>query len=190
MPAGFRETFSGKKAANYETLKDLQLKIRFAESPLTTEYWKDWGCISTPTTYANISTSLQEGTLDALEFPYESIVNTTFPEQLNYIIRTNHVLIWAGVYMNQDFYDSLPKDYQALIDWLWETELDGYTYETCRQKNEENVQALADAGLEIIDFSEADYKKMREDAKPVYDIIQKSAGSEVFDMLYDALDMK
>ena len=190
VPAGFRETFSTKKAAHYEALKDLQLKIRLTDNTLPAEYWKDWGCISTPTTYANISTALQEGTLDALDYPYESIVNTAFPEQLNYVIRTNHVLIWAGVYMNQDFYDSLPKDYQALIDWIWKTELDDYTYETCRLANEENAQAFADAGLEMIDFSDSDYAKMREDAKPVYDIIQKSAGSEVFDMLYKALDMK
>ena len=190
VPAGFRETSSNKKATTYEELKNLGLNIRVMESPLPMEYWKDWGCNTTPLAFADLYTALQQGLVDAQENTYDTIISANLHEQQKYIINTNHVVMWAGVYMNLNFYNSLPEDYRALLDWVWEAELDDYTYETCKAANEAALKTMTDAGLEVIDFPEEDYVKMREDAKPAYDIIRKDAGDEVVDMIYAALGME
>ncbi len=187
MPGGFRETSSNVKVTNFEELKGLN--IRTMENPVSMEYWKDWGCNPTPIAFSELYIALQQGLVDAEENMYDTILASKLYEQQKYIINTHHVMMWNGVYMNLEFYNSLPADYQALISYVWESELDQKIYDMSLEANEEALQTMKDAGLEVIDFSTEDLQKMREAAAPAYAMIRESVGDEIMDQVEAALGM-
>ena len=187
VPGGFRETSSNVKVSSYEELKGLN--IRVMENPVPMEYWKNWGCNPTPLAFGELYVGLQQGLVDAQENTYDTITAAKLYEVQKYIINTNHVVMWSGMYMNLDFYNSLPEDYRALLNWVCENIMDDYAYETNKAANEAALQSMKDMGLEVIDFQPEEYVQMRKDAKPAYDLIRTHAGDEVMDMIEKALGM-
>lgn len=187
VPGGFRETSSNVKVSSYEELKGLN--IRVMENPVPMEYWKNWGCNPTPLAFGELYVGLQQGLVDAQENTYDTITAAKLYEVQKYIINTNHVVMWSGMYMNLDFYNSLPEDYRALLNWVSENIIDDYAYETNKAANEAALQGMKDMGLEVIDFQPEEYVQMRKDAKPAYDLIRTHAGDEVMDMIEKALGM-
>lgn len=186
MPSGFREVTSNVEIRSYEELAGLD--IRTMENTVSMEYWSDWGCNPTPLAFSELYIALQQGLVDAQENTYDTIVSSNLYEQQKYVINTNHVVMWSGVYINLDFFNSLPEDYQELITWIWEYELDEVSYEMAMEANEEALQTMIDAGLEVIDFADEDYVKMRETASPAYDLIRESVGDEIMDKVMAALE--
>lgn len=184
VPGGFRETSSNKPAYNYEELKGLN--IRTLENPIAISYWKAWGCNPTPVSFSELYLALQQGLVEAQENAYDTIVASKLYEQQKYIINTHHVIMWSGMYMNLDFYNSLPADYQALINWVVTDIYEPFLYEESIKANDAALQTMKDAGLEVIDFTAEDYAKMREAAKPAYDLIRQTVGDEPMKLIEDA----
>jgi tripartite ATP-independent transporter DctP family solute receptor len=185
VPVGFRVTSSNKEIRSYDDLKGL--KIRTLENPVPIAYWQAWGCSPTPIAFSELYIALQQGLVEAEENTYDTIVSSKLYEQQKYIVNTNHVVMWGGMYMNLDFWNSLPADYQALIEDICANEIDDYQFNVAKEANEAAIQTMKDAGLEIIDLPEADLVKMREEAKPAYDMIRESVGDELMDKLEAAL---
>lgn len=185
VPSGFRETSSNKAVRSYEDLAGL--KIRTLENPSAIAYWQAWGANPTPVAFADLYLALQQGLVEAQENAYNTITASKLYEQQKYIVNTHHVIMWGGMYMNLDFYNSLPDDYRALIDWVCENVMDKYTYELAEEENNIALQQMKDAGLEVIDLTEADYTKMREAAKPAYDMIRADVGDEAMNILEAAI---
>lgn len=184
VPGGFRETSSNKAAYSYEDLKGLN--IRTLENPIAISYWKAWGCNPTPVSFSELYLALQQGLVEAQENAYDTIVASKLYEQQKYIINTHHVIMWAGMYMNLDFYNSLPADYQELVNWVVTEIYEPFLYEESIKANDAALQTMKDAGLEVIDFSSEDYDKMREAAKPAYDLIRETVGDEPMQLIADA----
>ena len=186
LPGGFRETSSNVKVTSFEELKGLN--IRTMENPISMEYWKDWGCNATPIAFSELYIALQQGLVDAQENLYDTTVASKLYEQQKYIINTNHVVMWNGVYMNLEFWNSLPEDYQAMINYVYESVLEPQFEEQNVQSNQDALAFLQEQGLEVIDLPEEDLLKMREAAKPAYDLIRQSAGDEIMDKIEAALN--
>ncbi len=184
VPGGFRETSSNKEIRSFEDLKGL--KIRTLENPIALEYWKDWGCTPTPVAFQDLYLALQQGMVEAQENAYDTIVASALYEQQKYIVNTHHVIMWAGMYMNDAFYKSLPADYQELLNWVVLNVYEPFLYEQSIKSNEAALQTMKDAGLEVIDFTAEDYQKMREAAKPAYDLIAQTVGEEAMNLIYAA----
>ncbi len=97
-----------------------------------------------------------------------------------------HVIMWSGMYMNLDFYNSLPDDYKALVNWAVQDVYEPFLYEDSIRANDEALQTMKEAGLEVIDFSSEDLAKMREAAQPAYDLIRQTVGDEPMDLIAQA----
>lgn len=185
VPTGFRETSSNKEVRSFDQLAGL--KIRTLENPTAIAYWQAWGCNPTPVPFSDLYLALQQGLVEAQENAYNTITSSKLFEQQKYIINTHHVIMWGGMYMNLDFYNSLPEDYRALIDWVCENVMDEYTYNLAVEENAKALDEMKAAGLEVIDFPEEDYAKMREAAKPAYDMIRADVGDEAMTILENAI---
>ena len=185
VPGGFRETSSNKAVRSFEDLAGL--KIRTLENPSAIAYWQAWGCAPTPVSFGELYLALQQGLVEAQENAYDTIVASRLYEQQKYIINTHHVIMWSGMYMNLAFYNSLPDDYKALIDWVVTEIYEPFLYEESIKANEAALQTMKDAGLEVIDLTPEDYAKMREAAKPAYDMIRKDVGDKAMDTLEAAI---
>ena len=186
VPAGFRELSSNKEIRTYEDLAGLN--IRVMENPVMMAYWTDWGCNATPVAFSELYIALQQGLVDAEENTYDTIRSAKLYEQQKYIVNTNHITMFSGIYMNLDFYNSLPADYQALIDWISENIMDDYAYTASIEANEDALKEMTDAGCEVIDISEEDQIKMRENATSAYALIRESVGDEIMDKVLAAVD--
>ena len=118
----------------------------------------------------------------------DTIRSAKLYEQQKYIVNTNHITMFSGIYMNLDFYNSLPADYQALIDWISENIMDDYAYTVSIEANKDALKEMTDAGCEVIDISEKDQIKMRENATSAYALIRESVGDEIMDKVLAAVD--
>lgn len=185
VPVGFREVTSNKAARNVGELKNL--KIRTMEHPLHMAYWKALGANPTPIAYSELYVALQQGLVDAQENPYDSIISSKMYEQQKYVILTHHVMFSNALIMNFDYYQSLPAEYQEIIQTAAK-EVNQKQFELALKSNEESVQKLKDAGLEIIKFSDADYAKMSELAKPIVEMVRKDSGDLMVDTLLKELE--
>jgi len=181
VPGGFRETSSNKAVRSYEDLNGLN--IRTLENPIAIEYWKDWGCNPTPVAFSDLYLALQQGLVEAQENAYDTIVASKLYEQQKYVVNTHHVIMWSGMYMNLDFYNSLPQDYKDLTNWVVAEIYEPFLYEESIKANDAALQTMKDAGLEVIDFTAEDYAKMREAAKPAYDLIRQTVGDEPMEII-------
>lgn len=163
------------------------IKIRTMENKYHMAFWKALGANPSPLAFSELYIALQQGLVDAQENPYATIIASKLYEQQKYIINTNHIMFLSTTVMNKDLYDSMPSEYQKIVDEVF-AEADQYAFETGKQEADKSIKQLKDAGLEIIDLPQDVVQKMKEAAEPVYDMIREDIGADLVDSLLKELD--
>ena len=112
---GFRELTNSKHEV--KTLDDMKnLKIRVAGSNLLTECYKRWGADATNMNWSETYTALQQNTVEGQENPLPAIDAASVQEVQPYCS------MWDAIYdclffcINQDLYDTLTPEQQAVVD--------------------------------------------------------------------------
>lgn len=88
--SGFRVMTSSKAVRQMSDFSGI--KIRTMENPNHIAYWQALGANPTPADFSELYMSLEQGTLDAQENPYDLIVANKLYEPQAYVIETNHLL--------------------------------------------------------------------------------------------------
>ena len=181
VAGGFGVISSNKEINTYEDMAGLN--IRTSENPIAMEMFKDWGCNPTPVAFSELYIALQQGLVETQNNTLDTTVAARLYEQQKYIINSKHSVMPLGIYMNLDFYNGLPEDVRALLDWVCENVIDDYTRELVAAAEETALQTVIDAGLTVVDFTDEDRAKMLEDAKPVYDMVAEIVGQDLIDRI-------
>ena len=112
---GFRElTNSVREVKSVDDMKNL--KIRVAGSNLLMECYKRWGADATNLNWSETYTALQQNTVEGQENPLPAIDAASVQEVQPYCS------IWDAIYdclffcINQDIYDGLTPEQQAVVD--------------------------------------------------------------------------
>ena len=112
---GFREITNSKR--EIKTLDDMKnLKIRVAGSNLLMECYKRWGADATNLNWTETYTALQQNTVEGQENPLPAIDAASVQEVQPYCS------MWDAIYdclffcINQEIYDSLTPEQQAVVD--------------------------------------------------------------------------
>lgn len=112
---GYRElTNSVREVKSVEDMKNL--KIRVAGSNLLMECYKRWGADATGMNWSETYTALQQNTVEGQENPLPAIDAASVQEVQPYCS------LWDAVYdclffcINEDLYNSLTKEQQAVVD--------------------------------------------------------------------------
>ena len=112
---GFREITNSKHEV--KTLDDMKnLKIRVAGSNLLMECYKRWGADATNLNWTETYTALQQNTVEGQENPLPAIDAASVQEVQPYCS------MWDAIYdclffcINQDLYDTLTPEQQAVVD--------------------------------------------------------------------------
>ena len=112
---GFREITNSKR--EIKTLDDMKnLKIRVAGSNLLKECYKRWGADATNLNWTETYTALQQNTVEGQENPLPAIDAASVQEVQPYCS------MWDAIYdclffcINQEIYDSLTSEQQAVVD--------------------------------------------------------------------------
>ena len=164
---GFRHITNNKRPV--ECLADMKgLKMRVAGSQLLNRAYELWGADYTNANWSEVFTALQTGTYDGQENPLPSADVSSIQEVQKYLT------YWTGAYdciffcMNQDLYDSLSPELQAIVDEAGQEAVE-YQREINRGEDEAIMAKWAEAGVEVTILSEEAAAEFKAASDPCYE---------------------
>ena len=130
-------------------------------------------------TFCEVYIGLQQGTIDAQENPYEVIVSSKLYEQQDYVAETNHLPHYISLIVSDEFYNSLSKDQQKIIDQASQT-AKVYAREASDKRIADRIKTIEDSGTKIVKLDAKTQKEMRKQARPVYDAIKENISRDIY----------
>ena len=174
---GFRVMSTNKKVTSIDDFKGQ--KIRTMENSYHLAFWKAIGANPTPMSFSEVYIGLQQHTIDAQENPYEVIVSNRLYEQQDYIVETNHLPHLISLIVNDDFYQDLSEEDQAIMTEAAEIATE-YAREQSDARIADRIATIEESGSEIITLSDEDRAEIREKASSVYDLIKENIDPELY----------
>lgn len=174
---GFRVMTTNKKITSVNDFKGQ--KIRTMENKYHIAFWQAIGANPTPMTFSEVYIGLQQGTIDAQENPYEVVVSGKIYEQQDYIVQTNHLPHLLSLIVNDDFYQSLKKEDQKIVDEAAAIAKD-YAREQADARVADRLKIITDSGTQIVTMDQKMIAELREKATPVYEDIREQTGEELY----------
>ncbi len=129
------------------------LKMRVSEMSSWVSIWgpDTLGATAITVALGELYSALQTGVAEASEGPYEQLATYKFYEVQDYVINTNHVYEWVGMFMSDKAYQSLPEDLQQIIDEYAEVDFAQYCTELSEELSDSFLKELTDNGMTVID---------------------------------------
>ena len=183
---GLRHFTTTKVAAH--SPKDLAgLKLRVMENPAHMEMIRGMGAIPTPMAFAELYTALSQGVVDGQENPVSLIQSMRFYEVQKYMIMTGHLYAPYLFVFNNDFFQSLSKEHQAILEEgakLWRQE------ERARNvaQSERGVKFMQDQGIEVINLTDEEKAQFQKATKSAEKLIREDVGDELVDDFLKAVE--
>jgi len=161
MERGARLLTSNKPIRHPDDLEGLLVRVPNVPSFVTA--WSAMGAKPTPMAFSEVFTSLQQGTIQAQENPYELILSTGFSEVQKYINLTEHVMSWSYAVIGEKQFQRLPKDFQEIFVQAAK-EMIEYEHQMFLNNQSKVKQQLIDQGMEIIEVDKAAFSEKCESA--------------------------
>jgi tripartite ATP-independent transporter DctP family solute receptor len=179
---GLRDLFMVDKEVR--SAADLQgLTMRVPEAPVWVDTFTALGTSPTAIAASELYTALDTGVVDGFEFPLGTAVDLKMYEPVSVWSQTGHILTNILIAAAPDFIDGLCEaDRNAVFEAADTARTE--TRALWAQDNEAAVEVLA-AELTVID--DVDIDSFREAVAPVHDEFTESNGSELYDLIQDAL---
>lgn len=178
-PLGASDWLSDKKIMGPADFKGLP--FRTMDTPLIIKNYEAYNANPTPVSYTDVYSALQLNMVDGVENPLGALVDMKWYEVQKYLIMSNHIMYLEGVFMNDRFFKSLPKDLQKI---LTETvaEMRDYAYDLQKEANEKAAEVLA-KHTERVDLTPEQHEAFRKAALPVRDYYKKALSKRCAAML-------
>ena len=141
------------------------MKIRTPQTDAQIAIFTAFSANVTPLNFNELYSALQQGVVDGQENGYNTVVTQSFYEVQPYLAVTNHMWGSFSVIANKAWFDSLPAEYQEMIQQVVD-ETSVREREISRAMEAENLQVIKDAGVEI---TEPDLAEFVEAVQVVYD---------------------
>ncbi len=174
---GFRVMSTNKPVNSISDFKGQ--KIRTMENSYHIAFWNAIGASPTPMSFSEVYIGLQQHTIDAEENPYEVIVSNNLYEQQDYIVETNHLPHLISLIVNDDFFQDLSEEEQAIM-----TEAAEIATEYARQESDnriaDKIAVIEASGTQIITLSEETRAEIREASKGVYEAIEEAVSQDIY----------
>ncbi|MDR3199865.1 MAG: TRAP transporter substrate-binding protein [Spirochaetales bacterium] len=162
---GVRNTSSNRPIRKPDDVKGL--KIRMTEMPSWVAVWRDGlGGTTVPIVLGELYGALQNGVVDASEGPYEQLATYKFYEVQKYLVNTNHVMEWCGLYASQKMLDSLPPELSKILDEKAKSIMTDFGSRLCEVKAEDFRLQLLKSGMQEINVNVDEFTKK---LLPVYE---------------------
>lgn len=155
---GTRDIYSSKPIQSMDDLA--ALKIRTPESTVFVESFKAMGANPTPVAANEMYTALQQGVVEAMEGSLETGYTYKIYEVAKNCFQTCHILAGCALAMNEDVYDRLPADLQAVIDEC-AVDMTAYCGELVAESNDYYYGLLSDEGVNFVELSPEEREKAK-----------------------------
>lgn len=110
---------------------------------------EDMGFSATTIPYADLYSALQTGIVDGWIGGTPQLNYSDFKDVINYYVAYNVFAENIGFFMSQQVFDSLPAEYQAMIEDAFMKEA-VHSYAVAEQLDQEAIKNMEDYGIEII----------------------------------------
>lgn len=164
--SGFRQITNSK----HEILEpsDLDgLKFRVPGSSLFLSIFKELGADPVSMNFSEVFTSLQTGTIDGQENPYDVIYSNGLTEVQDYMSVWNYIYDPLMLGMNKDMYDALSDDDKALVE-MAAAEANEVQKSENRAREAEQLAEMSDV-MTVSELSAAQLAVFSNAMAPVYD---------------------
>jgi TRAP-type transport system periplasmic protein len=163
------------------------LKIRVMESPVYMTLIRSMGGAPTPVPWPETYTALQQKVVDGQENPISSIKFGKLYEVQKYMTMDGHTFGVSFMLINEKFFQSLPKEYQAIVknaaltSAISENGIDNLDSAI-------GLQFLKDKGMDVYTPTAAENAQFRAAAQPpVVEYLEKQMGRTWIDKVLNAV---
>lgn len=158
---GPRQLTSNRPIRHPDDLKGLIVRVPAVPSFVTA--WGAMGAKPTPMAFSEVFTSLQQGTIEAQENPFELILNAGFAEVQKYVNVTEHVMSWSYPVIGEKQFQKMPKALQSIFLEAAK-EMQAYEHQLFLE-NEKKVQnELKSRGMTFIQVDKEAFSQKCEEA--------------------------
>lgn len=183
---GFRNfTNSARVIKSPADLKGL--KFRVMENPVYMTLVRSMGGAPTPIPWPETYTALQQKVVDGQENPISSIKFAKLYEVQKYMTTDGHTFGVSFMLINEKFFQSLPKEFQAIVknaaltSAVSENGIDNLD-------NSIGLQFLKDKGMEVYAPTAAEKAQFRDVAQPaIIEYLEKQIGRPWIDKVLNAV---
>ncbi len=159
---GFRSMMTNKVIKTPVDMKGM--KIRTPGSQLFIDTLNAMGAIATPLPFSETISAVQQGVVDGLEGTMDAYGTNGSSEVAKKMALTNHFLGTCGVYINRDLFNSIPVEYQVIIQEEFTKGAQQMIGEISRNYD----TAMASLEAQGITFNEVDHDAFSRAVAPVY----------------------
>ncbi|WP_224780639.1 DctP family TRAP transporter solute-binding subunit [Leucobacter sp. Psy1] len=176
--SGFRQITNSKKEIT-EPGDIPGLKVRVAGSDLFLDIYQELGADPVSMNFAEVFTSLQNGTIDGQENPFDVIYSNGLMEVQDYLTVWNYVYDPLILGMNLEMYEALSDEDQAIVDEA-AAEANEYQINLSRE-NEATQLAEMEEEMTVTTLDADQLQAFREAMQPVYDSYESKWTAEIAD---------
>lgn len=175
---GFRHlTNNVRPVATPEDAKGL--KIRTTENQLHIAAFREIGILPTPMAWPEVSTALQQGTIDGQENPLSVITSAKLSQVQKYLSLTGHVYAPAVIIVSPSVYERLSEEDKAAFQQA--ATHAGQAMRTFVSDVEQSgVEQLKSEGMTV---TEVDRTAFEQAVQPAYQSYQKRFGAELIEQI-------
>lgn len=164
---GYRQ-FSNSKHP-IKTPEDLKgLKMRTNGMNTIDKTFVALGATTTTIPYSDLYMGLKTGVADGQENPWVNVEGMKFYEVQKYFTEVNYQFHPDPFYVNADWWNNLPKEYQDIIQECAD-DMAVYNDKLIDENQDKSKQAIIDAGCEVYEPTEEELKAFQDAVAVVYD---------------------
>ena len=162
------------------------LKIRIPETPMLSAWLQSLGASPTMIAASETYSSVQSGVVDGQENGVLLTMTDKYYEVVKYFTDTNHIYGAAVVLFNQNFWDSLPQEYQTILQEECENLRD-----TSRQMIADERESLLEEmskTVQVHQLTDQELAEWVESGRAVYGDFRDKVDGELLDKIIMQVD--
>ena len=156
------------------------LKFRVQNSDVLKAQMAALGGSPQPMAFSEVYGALQTGVVDGQENTWSNIYGKKFFEVQDGVTETNHGIIDYLLVTNVDWWEGLPDDVRSQLDTIIQEVTETRNAESYKV-NQENKQAIIEAGGTVRELTPEQREAWVETMKPVWDQFREDVGQENID---------
>jgi len=159
------------------------LKIRLSENPLHIGVWEELGAVITPMPSPDVFSALQTGVIDSQENWLSNISGRHLNEAQDYLMKTDHILSFGTVLVNNDWWTSLSDSDREMIQTSVSDALE-HANSFLEDEQQRIVDSLInEGGMELVEPDVTDIRDAAESG--INKVIDEELAPEVKEELQD-----
>jgi tripartite ATP-independent transporter DctP family solute receptor len=175
-PQAARELLTKDPVTSLSDLKGMKIRVPAGNS-LYVDTWDGYGAISVSLSMNECYTALEQGVIDGLEMPIDSLYTGGYHEVAKYLALTNHMMYLQYILINSETWGSLSAEEQQIVrDCCVEAE----AYHN-QIRDEKITTMLDDMKAKGVTVTEIDTAEWRAATEPTSEKWMDNWGQEVYD---------